>query len=343
MYDLIFKNEGNRNNIFTRNFLIYYLTKQVDSLNSIFNKVNSGFFQNLRFKIQKLRIYQLSFCSSLTSPENKICENFLDAITFLNYVSLDNFDDYCLSYTFTSRDFADGTLGLAWLASTDGTVGGICQKRTNVVNETKSLNSGIVTLVSFGSRVPERVNQITFAHEVGHSLGARHDPETSVCQPGGSRGNFIMFSRATSGIQPNNDLFSSCSIEQINSVFSFVVSRRNCLKSESDITSICGNGIIEPGEKCDPGDSGVGNCCRNCVDLIGECDPSEGACCNPETCKFYTNEVVCLAGNDCRGNIKCTSLSATCPVDDTVNFKEDLTLCNDDTQVCRNGVSFFRF
>ncbi|RNA27853.1 disintegrin and metallo ase domain-containing 10 isoform X1 [Brachionus plicatilis] len=340
LYDTIFNNEGGQDDILTRNYLIYYLEKQVESLNSIFNQITtSGFFQNLRFITENIRIYKLSDCPNLGSPENKICENYLDAITLLNHVSLNNFDQYCLSYTFTSRDFADGTLGLAWLASADGTIGGICQKRATVINETKSLNSGIVSLVSFGSRVPERVNQITFAHEVGHSLGAKHDPETSECQPGGSSGNFIMFSRATSGNQPNNDIFSSCSIQDVNSVFINLFTSKNCLKSASDINAICGNGIIENEEVCDPGDSGLTKCCAaDCRSLIsGECDPSQGGCCDPSTCRFYTNEKVCLIGNDCRGDVKCTNLNAKCPVDEDINFKEDLSLCNENSQVCRNG------
>ena len=39
---------------------------------------------------------------------------------FLYLYSLDNFDDFCLSYIFTHRDFDDGILGLAWVASPTG-------------------------------------------------------------------------------------------------------------------------------------------------------------------------------------------------------------------------------
>ena len=39
-----------------------------------------------------------------------------------------------------------------------------------------------------------------------------------MCAPGGSQGNFIMYPRATSGTNLNNNLFSSCSRTQMWSV-----------------------------------------------------------------------------------------------------------------------------
>ena len=35
----------------------------------------------------------------LSGKEDKLCEPYLDVSTFLNYFSLDNFTEYCLSYT----------------------------------------------------------------------------------------------------------------------------------------------------------------------------------------------------------------------------------------------------
>ena len=58
--------------------------------------------------------------SALSVAEQKMCLNYLDVTTFLSYVSLDNYDGFCLSFTFTGRDFGDGTLGLAWIAQTSG-------------------------------------------------------------------------------------------------------------------------------------------------------------------------------------------------------------------------------
>lgn len=150
----------------------------------------------------------------------------------MNAISQDNYTNYCLTFAFTARDFADGTYGLAYLASTNGNVGGACQKPASINGQMQSLNCGMVTLISANQRIPQIVNQITFAHEVGHALGSTHD-NTSQCAPGGSAGNFIMYARATTGLLQNNNRFSSCSLTLINSFLKFLIaSSRNCLLGE---------------------------------------------------------------------------------------------------------------
>lgn len=54
--------------------------------------------------------------------------------------------------------------------------GGLCE-RWKEYNENsrrvhKSLNTGIVTLVNYGTRVPPKVSTLTFAHEIGHNFGS---------------------------------------------------------------------------------------------------------------------------------------------------------------------------
>lgn len=57
--------------------------------------------------------------------------------------------------------------------------GGICEKYKPYTNKDKqiwkSLNTGVVSIVNYNKRVPQRVSELTFAHEVGHSLGSPVD------------------------------------------------------------------------------------------------------------------------------------------------------------------------
>ena len=154
----IFRTEGNEDNAKTTAFILFYLNKHVEALNTIYNGLQffdsnkENYFVGLQFMIYRTKIITEEQCKSkknLTEEEFKLCEPYLDVSTFLNYVSLDNFNDYCLSYTFTARDFVDGTLGLAWVAKLTGSVGGVCERRQTLQGVSKSLNSGIVTVVNY--------------------------------------------------------------------------------------------------------------------------------------------------------------------------------------------------
>jgi disintegrin and metalloproteinase domain-containing protein 10 len=273
----------------------------------------------------------------------------LDVSTFLNYVSLDNFTDYCLSYTFTARDFADGTLGLAWVAKLTGSVGGVCERRQPLQGIYKSLNSGIVTVVNYQARVPEAVSQITFAHEVGHNFGSEHDPDDSTCSPGANKGgNFIMYRRATAGVEINNRNFSKCSKDQMGPIMHKLVMdpTKFCFKPYNG--SLCGNGIVEQGEECDCGYKGdcKETCCydaseepsKKCrLKPNSECSPSQGACCGM-SCKFTNSSTVCMSSTECLFDVKCTGKDSYCPRNHTEFFKQKLSTCNSGTQVCKEGV-----
>jgi disintegrin and metalloproteinase domain-containing protein 10 len=290
-----------------------------------------------------------------SEQEAKLCEPYLDVSTFLNYMSLEDYSDYCLAYTFSGRDFADGTLGLAWLAKASSSVGGVCERRQTFNGEEKSLNTGIVTLVNYRSRVPEVVAQLTFTHEVGHNFGAEHDPiEDTGCTPGTRKGgNYIMYRRATTGRDLNNRHFSLCSRDLMGPVVHSLVKNANKFCFVRYNGSLCGNGVVEEGEECDCGYEE--DCHEQCCYHAGEdankrcrlkpnaaCSPSQGHCCNKDACRYEPPNHVCMRSTECLHNVKCTGYSSYCPSNSSVFFKKNLTSCNSGTQVCINGVSCFK-
>jgi len=168
----------------------------------------------------------------LTKADFALCQPDLDVFTYLNQVSYGDYSDYCLGYTFTARDFKDGTLGLAWLAEGIDTVGGACKNTRHI--RAKSYNTGVVTLKNYMSHIPDQAAQLAFAHEIGHSLGASHDPETKKCSPGNSKGgNYLMYGRSNTGAFSNNRQFSECSKNNMGEVMHSLVNNPNkfCFKS----------------------------------------------------------------------------------------------------------------
>lgn len=81
----------------------------------------------------------------------------------------------------------------------------------------------------------------------------------------------------------------------------------------------CGNGILEPGEDCDPGSNTTSTCCdaKTCKFRTGAvCDPTNSGCCT-STCQFAAAQTVCRPAVDSTCDIAetCTGTNATCPAD----------------------------
>ena len=55
-----------------------------------------------------------------------------------------------------------------------GASGGVCERwKAYTGGKYKSLNTGVVTTLNYGSDVPLKVTEITLAHEIGHNFGSQ--------------------------------------------------------------------------------------------------------------------------------------------------------------------------
>jgi hypothetical protein len=82
---------------------------------------------------------------------------------------------------------------------------------------------------------------------------------------------------------------------------------------------MCGNGIVEPGEDCDPGSGVTSPCCNSqtCKFTSGsQCDPLSSPCCTSQ-CGFAPTSQVCRPSKDqnCDMTEFCTGNSSACPMD----------------------------
>uniref|UniRef100_A0A3B4U629 Disintegrin and metalloproteinase domain-containing protein 10-like n=1 Tax=Seriola dumerili TaxID=41447 RepID=A0A3B4U629_SERDU len=265
---------------------------------------------------------------------------FIGPETLLSLYSEKNWGNFCLSYLLTNRDYS-GVLGLAWEGKT-GNWGGICSKQTTLRNgQTATLNTGLVTIQNFGQFLPTRLVQLTFAHELGHSLGSPHDEGSNCGNLGssGGKGRYLMFPHATDEVRENNEKFSHCSIKHISKMLK--LKKDDCFVVSNQ--PICGNQIVEKDEECDVGHNDTDPCCYSAKEPVGVqcrlkpgkvCSPSQGLCCSHD-CGFKPASQTCDEETDCQRESVCSGLSPLCP---EPSAKENFTVCSQGTRVCLNGV-----
>ena len=83
--------------------------------------------------------------------------------------------------------------------------------------------------------------------------------------------------------------------------------------------NMCGNGIVESGEECDPGQGVNSTCCDSstCKFTNGAvCAPASSSCCQ-DSCQFAPSTQVCRPAADASCDIAefCTGNSSSCPTD----------------------------
>ncbi|RUS13245.1 Metallo-peptidase family M12B Reprolysin-like-domain-containing protein [Endogone sp. FLAS-F59071] len=141
------------------------------------------------------------------------------------------------------------------------------------------------------------------AHEIGHGFGAIHDCTAQLCpcigdcgccplsaQQCDAGGTYIM--NPTSNVSTND--FSPCSITDICHAFptsGFCLQAPGTLQVET--LAMCGNGIVEAGEECDPGGTDDACCyAKTCLFKPGaQCDDYNDECC--QSCTIRPAMAIC--------------------------------------------------
>lgn len=125
-------------------------------------------------------------------------------------------------------------------------------------------------------------------------------------------------------------------------------SNTTCLKSASASRTVislqmCGNGIVEEGEDCDPGVGHTSPCCdaTTCKFTKGsQCDPSSSDCCS-DKCAFAPASQACKVARDADCDIRtmCSGSSSECPTSLGNHTQKDGTSCGPSGQglACSSG------
>ncbi|KAL2089814.1 hypothetical protein ACEWY4_014502 [Coilia grayii] len=304
------------------------------AVNDIYDTADFEGIMLINFKVKSLTV--------MTEEERGIPMNrpFIGPEKLLSLYSETNWGNYCLSYLLTNRDYS-GVLGLAWEGKA-GNWGGICSRHVTLRDgRNSSLNTGLITVQNYGQYLPPRQVQLTFAHELGHSLGAPHDEGQHCGNLGseGGKGRYLMFPHASNQVQENNDKFSPCSLRRIGQTLR--TKKDDCFVVSDQ--PICGNQIVEDGEECDVGHNEADPCCYSAKESLAvqcrlkpnkRCSPSQGFCCSA-SCDFKAPGTACEEESECEMKSVCTGASPVCP---PPSPKANMTICSLGTRVCLQGV-----
>ncbi|XP_061448345.1 disintegrin and metalloproteinase domain-containing protein 32-like [Rhineura floridana] len=183
---------------------------------------------------------------------------------------------------------------------------------------------------------------VILAQLLGLNLGMEYDNGKECKCPGGSI--CIMNTEAvfSNGIKT----FSSCSIEDFQNFIKF--KGAHCLSNRPNLKlfykkrtardkAICGNGVVEPGEKCDCGSAEE---CKNSKCCTRSCTLHRGAVCSNElcceNCQYKARNTICRAAVDssCDFPEYCNGSSASCPAN---VYAQNGFRCGSNTGYCYGG------
>lgn len=204
-------------------------------------------------------------------------------------------------------------VGVAWL-------GTLCQTDTSQSSGQSVSGTAVTTATQTEWQV--------IAHETGHNFGAIHDcgdgcTLTGQCCPATtttcSTPQVYVMDPVT---YVGENTFSDCSIGNICT--SLKSMNTSCLRpADGTVATIslqmCGNGIVEAGEDCDPGKGVTSPCCDSTTCKFTNsavCDPKSSGCCT-DSCQFAPSTQVCRPARDANCDIveMCTGTSGACPAD----------------------------
>ncbi|RUS21904.1 Metallo-peptidase family M12-domain-containing protein [Jimgerdemannia flammicorona] len=279
--------------------------------------------------------------ANLTSTNTTWNQNCSDAYTINNRLSDFSVwrggrgDDGAGLWHLMTKCFTGVKVGIAWL-------GMLCQTQATVQQDSDGLTEYVSgTGVSSITRDEWKV----VAHEIGHGFGAIHDCTSQLCpcltadcgccplsaKQCDAGGTYIM--NPTSNVSTND--FSPCSITDICHAFP---TSGFCLQPpgtrEVETLSMCGNGIKETGEDCDPGGTDDACCyAKTCKFKPGaQCSDYNDECCS--SCAIRPATTVCRPSQSSCDLVEyCNGTSPSCPPDAHL---ADGTAC-ENGQKCASG------
>lgn len=184
------------------------------------------------------------------NPSTEFCKSFdfHSSGQFLNLFSTVDHSAYCMAHIWTYRDF--DVVGLADNPTEDSPgLSGYCAWYDPDCS--MGFNTGLVTFRHLGNRLSLADSQETFIHELGHSMGADHDPkEGGKCSPGGDKGNYVMYPGPIGNSHVRRE-FSQCSMEEIGRALeetehSCLVTREELEKVDMDAEGDLNDTTVEP-------------------------------------------------------------------------------------------------